>query len=576
MSSKKAGYRPLSDAADMLRQAFGQKSEQAPHESKDQATSCPANPVEDPLKSLEREMLKHDKSRRERAAATAPALGNRGVHVKPRKKGEENKPKKMILKAPGLSAVYRKYLEEERRAQQERDTTLAPSRSFNDQNKRRQETVRGIREVVSTCSPTIETRPKAVSAQTNAGIIQAIERGAKAFAATPNPDLENGFIVGFDFGTSSLKLALRQPYRAGENVVVMQVPTELRSGGHAYLWQTALWFDPAARSFSLFPKPGLEVLEGFKTGIIGGQGDQRVRPDIGITRSETAIAFVALQVAHFLGWYAEERPLKETGGDRFLSINIGIPVAAQDDKKAYTTFRRIVAAAQKLVAKADRLTLSMVREAHRDASDALPSGWEIIPELAAAIAGYAADPTSQSGSHVLIDVGASTLDIVAFNLLRGKRIAVISADVELLGSASLAVVCNNNISEGDFRSACDQQFSGVFGEACKQSRGSNGFSPVLRSRDVQLITTGGGCASPLHAQFIDHKNIPAVLGSLAVVRPQPPASCTSGDSDRSRLLLAYGLTRDVQELLELKLPSQVPDIIFRHASAPTYVSKDMM
>lgn len=30
--------------------------------------------------------------------------------------------------------------------------------------------------------------------------------------------------------------------------------------------------------------------------------------------------------------------------------------------------------------------------------------------------------------------------------------------------------------------------------------------------------------------------------------------------DTTRLLLAYGLTRDIQELLELKLPSQVPSL----------------
>ncbi|MXP41871.1 hypothetical protein GRI75_09480 [Altererythrobacter soli] len=474
-----------------------------------------------------------------------------------------------------MKAAYQKHLEAEQAAQQSRDAAQRSIKPHADDSEKQKERFRLIREVVSTCSPTIEKRPDSVSGRTSSKISHAIALGAQAFAAAPDPDIDNGFIVGFDFGTSSLKLAVRQPYRAGENLAVMPVPAELRSGGHAFLWQTAVWYDPADESFSLFPRPGLELLEGFKTGIIGGNGGRRARLDLQVTRSEAAIAFVAMQMAHFFGWYGEERPLREAGGDWFLSINIGIPVAAHDDVQAFRTFRHIVAAARELVASADHLTLSQVRLAHQQAGDALPAGWEIIPELTAAIAGYAADPTSQSGSHVLIDVGASTLDIVAFNLLRGERIAVISAGVELLGSASLVAACENDVQEAVFRSACDRQFHGVFGDACRRSRGSNGFSPVLRSRDVQLITTGGGCASELHAEFIDQKNTPPILGSLPIVRPEPPPSCTSADCDRSRLLLAFGLTRDVPELLELRLPSQVPDIPIHRAPEHFFPSAEV-
>ena len=51
-------------------------------------------------------------------------------------------------------------------------------------------------------------------------------------------------------------------------------------------------------------------------------------------------------------------------------------------------------------------------------------------------------------------------------------------------------------------------------------------------------------------------------------------SSVTGVSDPSRLLLAYGLTRDIPELLELKLPSQVPDIQPRQGPSQPYISKD--
>lgn len=317
----------------------------------------------------------------------------------------------------------------------------------------------------------------------------------------------------------------------------------------------------------------MAVLEGFKTGIIGGHGGARVHNDLPVTRAEAAIAYIALQMAHFFGWYAETRPLA-SGGERFLSINIGIPVAAHDDERAFKSFRHIVSAARELVPFAEQLALADVRKTHQSSSGSLPAGWELIPELTAAIAGYTSEPTSLDGAHVLIDVGASTLDIVAFNHVRRERNAVISAGVELLGAAALEAALAENITNEDFRWACDRQFNSVFGDACRPSRGSNGFSPVLRSREVQLITTGGGCASTLHSTFIEDKNDPKILGSLPIMRPEPPASSVTGVADPSRLLLAYGLTRDIPELLELKLPSQVPDIEPRQGATQPYISKD--
>ncbi|MEA1618626.1 hypothetical protein SOQ14_06825 [Erythrobacter sp. T5W1-R] len=153
---------------------------------------------------------------------------------------------------------------------------------------------------------------------------------------------------------------------------------------------------------------------------------------------------------------------------------------------------------------------------------------------------------------------------------------MISAGVELLGAASFNAALASGASEQDFRHACNAQFNAVFGDACRWSRGGNGFHRDLRSRDVQLITTGGGCATQLHADFINSKNTPEVLGTAAIVQPEPPATCASEACDLSRLLLAYGLTRDVPELLELKLPSQVPSITRPNRPGATFIDKDMV
>lgn len=560
MSSKPKGFQSLADAAGALRDLAKQLSpNRAP---KPHRPTSEMQASAKPHRELERQMIEMGRGQ------DLVAAQKRGAkRIKAKGKG---KPAKIILRGPGVREAYKEHLAKERAAQPVKSASTAPM-----PGDARRRTFERIIQLVGGTTPEIERRPVTVSDDTATMIALLIARGAKEFAAAPDPDLDKGFIVGFDFGTSSLKLAVRQPYTAGEPVVVRPADEELRSGSHPYLWQTALWFDPAEMSFSLFPAKGFVSLEGFKTGIIGGSGGQRVREDLPVNRNEAAVAFIALQLAHFFGWYHKDRPLRG-GGDRFLSINIGIPVAAQDDRLGFANFRRIIAAASKLIPHASKLTLSRVRETFNSSPDRLPPGWEVIPELTAAIAGYAASTAARDGSHMLVDVGASTLDLVAFNLVGHDRIAVISAAVELLGSASLDVARSHLVADGDFRRACDEQFDHVFyRQACQYQRGGNGFSPTRRQQPVQLVMTGGGCATEVHEAFIQAMAHDAVLGSTPVLKPTPKFAEGLSSCDETRLLLAYGLTRDVPELLDLKLPSQVPDINPSPSKPDAFIGAEM-
>ena len=327
---------------------------------------------------------------------------------------------------------------------------------------------------------------------------------------------------------------------------------------------------------SLVPFKNATALEGFKTGIVGGADGERVLPDLLITRAEAATAFLALHIAHMFGWYNHARPLGSIGSDKFLAINIGIPVATQDDPRAFSTFKRIVNAAQMLAADAANLTHTSVRAIYNGASDTLPPGYSLIPELAAAIAGYATEPTSQSGAHILVDVGASTLDIVAFNLIERDRVTVFAATVDLLGSAALEAAQANKIDGDDFKGACLYTFHNVYRIARDPTWGGNVFDPNYRKHPVQLLTTGGGCQSNVHQAFIKSLNIEKMLGDAPVVGPRPPELIVDTSCDTARLLLAFGLTRDWGEHLEVKLPSAVDPLPPRLQPQNPYIGPEMM
>lgn len=428
-----------------------------------------------------------------------------------------------------------------------------------------------IRVLFGEAPPPIEARPQRTLPWVRNGVEECVARGAEIIRRQAEPD-HSGYIIGCDFGTSSIKLAVRQPYRAGNPTAARPAPNLLQSNRHPYLWQSVIWFSPDTEEFSLLPGKGKVALEGFKAGILAGGGGMRILPDLPVSRNEAAAAFLALQLAHCLGWYATTEPLGSDAASNFLAINIGIPVAAQDDTKTYRDFRHIVSAARALMPHANCLTHSKVRECYQASTHELPAGFDLIPELTAAISGYANEPYARDGAHILIDVGASTLDVVAFNLVNRERVAAFAADVNLLGAAALDAARSDGFPDDLFRRACFEHYDNVFKYARHPRVAPRNFDATLRRNPVQLIAIGGGCKTTVHKELI--ARLHPTLGDLKIVRPSPPEHMTKLKCDASRLLLAYGLTSDIPEQLELRRPSEIPQINDQQSAPITFISKD--
>jgi hypothetical protein len=437
----------------------------------------------------------------------------------------------------------------------------------------RKEVAERLKTQLAKVSPVVEARPAQVSDGTRQAVHDAIERGARIWAARPDADAD-GYIIGLDVGTSAVKCAYRQPYRAGDPVKCLTVPSELRSFAHPCLWQTALWHHPEFQTFDLIPSDGAVVLEGFKSGLIADQGRSLVRHGIDVSQAEAMTAFIALKLAYALGAYDLQRPLGKGGADHYLSINIGVPVAAHDDRVTRGVYERVVVAARELASISTQMTLADVRGSFARAQATPLNDIHLIPELVAAMSGYASDPTSPRGAHMLVDVGASTLDMVSFNLQSQKLISIFTACVEMLGSAALDCARAAGVPDKDFKRACDEAFERVYSGARKKAPSL--FHPGFRRQPVQLLKTGGGCRTAVHEKFIAEMTKHAVLGDLPIIEPKPPSAITEEDCDHSRLLLAYGLTRDLQELLDHRLPSQIEDLPLRIGPMPDLIGPEQM
>lgn len=406
-----------------------------------------------------------------------------------------------------------------------------------------------------------EPRATAVSAETRREIIERLSRGARLLQARPslNPD---GFVIGMDFGTSSTKIIVHQPFMVGDPSRAVPVPAELRSGGLQHLWQTALWFSPDDRSFSLFPKPGAIALEGFKAGIIQGHG---ARSDAeGVPRSLAAAAYVGLLFAYVVGYFDEAQPLGWTEANSCAGLHLGIPVASKDDSTVRQEFERIANSAWLIAQHADIATLELVERAYCEASPPRISeglqGIRVYSELEGVIAGYLATPDQRPGPHMVVDVGASTLDAATFRIYASedeRRADVYATQVEMLGAEALSWASAAGVAEDDFRRACGHLAWKTFHDTRRSK--DRGFDRTTGVEPVKFLFVGGGRHTQLHSKLFGSPPKDFYLG--APTSTPSPANLTIGEPgvDFARLLVAYGLSRDPSRLPKTRLPSQMQD-----------------
>lgn len=406
-----------------------------------------------------------------------------------------------------------------------------------------------------------EARPKLMSAKTARDLHSRIARGSAILRDRPDPD-PNGFIIGMDFGTSSTKIIVHQPFTAGDPTKALPVPIELRSGGLEHLWQTAIWFDPNAKTFTLFPAVGTLVIDGFKASLIQGLGGQS--DACGVPRCLAAVAYLGLLFAYVVGYFDEEQPLGWTEANHYAALHLGAPVASADDAKIRPEFQRIAAAA-KLIAQHDgSISLDVVEKAYRGASPQTvgddKSGLRLFSELEGVIAGYIATPDQRPGAHMVVDVGASTLDVATFRLWNedgARKCDVYATAVEMLGAEALSWSRLAGVPDASFRKACGYVAFEPFHETRKKKDRS--FDRTTSDQPVKFLLVGGGRHTAVHSELFNNPGKDIYLG--APTSTPVPANRTVSDPnvDFARLLVAYGLSRDPSRLPTTRLPSETPN-----------------
>ncbi|MCA9670691.1 MAG: hypothetical protein KC503_34075 [Myxococcales bacterium] len=434
-------------------------------------------------------------------------------------------------------------------------------------------------------------------------------------------------VVGLDFGTSASKVVVQAPDLLGGQAFAVDFG-EAAHSSMPYLLPTRLWVSPDG-TCSLVPRDGAQLVNDIKLELFASEYHlYSTRGPIGrnLNPEAAAVAYLALLLRYARGWFLKsKRDVIGHFQKLVWSMNLGVPSPCVEDNEENRRFRRVGKAAWMLsVMEGGDVTIGTAQDELRHIIEA-PEYWErdddgttcdfeIIPEIAAGAAGYALSVLRREGIHLMIDVGASTVDVCSFVLHEREgtdRYDLLTADVQQLGTIRLhheRILAIQRVHEAQAQSLRDEHdplapMSTVVdsylpprdkvveevnsAEAALQRRCRLMLRRVIRdlrtrrapadptwqgARRLPILLIGGGTRLEFFADL-------GRWGDGTRVVPVPvPQNLGSEVTDFDRLAVAWGLSHRALDVGEITPADQIEDaepLAKRHWE-DAYVSKDQV
>ncbi len=434
------------------------------------------------------------------------------------------------------------------------------------------------------------------------------------------PHRKNAYLViGLDFGTSCSKVVIRSPFMFEARALAVPFGP-LGHASSQYLLPTRLCHDLRNDRLSLSGNDESECLIEMKMRMMKHPENVQL------------VAFGAAYLAHVIRlsreWFLKTQ---RDGYGRFglrWALNVGVPSAGYDDEVIRQAFTLAASAAWVLSIEEGDICFgraAAVTEAVK-AGDLEPDiAIDVIPEVAAEVVGYARSPLRTPGLHVMVDVGASTLDICSFILhdregmdqyalptalvehlgvinLHRRRLAAInghplSSTVQSIDSADPLAMIPETAAEyvdpasniGKHLAAVDQEHSNecryalmrtiVDLKTCREPR-----SPRW-SDGLPVFLCGGGSLMSCFRRVIKDANfgmvklnIGAGIRCQALPRPEALKNKDLKEEIFGRLAVAYGLSFDSLDIGTIVSPSDIEDASRRSSTdwRDGFISKDQV
>jgi len=258
-------------------------------------------------------------------------------------------------------------------------------------------------------------------------------------------------VIGLDFGTSASKAVIQAPDLPGRPSFAVDFGL-LSHKSRPFLLPTKLWMLPN-RMCSLRFREGTQLINDIKLELFSKEGSLKSKYGSiqqNLCPEETAAIYLALLLRYSRRWFLETKLDYVRDFERLSwSLNLGVPSPCIEDNEENRRFRRVGKAAWMLSTLEHRYItfekasaeLKHVEDSeYWDTDEEYACDFEIIPEIAAGAVGYALSNLRREGLHVMVDTGASTVDVCSFILkaVEGSdNYSLLIADVKQLGTTKL-------------------------------------------------------------------------------------------------------------------------------------------
>jgi hypothetical protein len=300
------------------------------------------------------------------------------------------------------------------------------------------------------------------------------------------------------------------------------------------------------------------------------------------------------------------------GFDINWHLNVGIPSKNYNDEETKANFEEMAVGAWWLSTRDTPLTQDQTAEMKKLlSSESFHPGIprdeiNVVPEVAAQVGGYARSELREEGLHMLVDIGASTLDTAVFLLNKQEgedRYVFMTAQVERLGSLELHYQRLDKIRDylgewvkeckdcldilnpiPDFPSGYIPEFKrdlahiddGFLRDVCKPVRGVVAFTKTQRDPNSEKWVEGLPiflCGGGSHMEFYSKQMVEQVekevsknfiwKGFRRSTIPKPENLKAEGlrSRDYHRLSVAYGLSFPYDDIGVIVPPREVDDVV---------------
>ncbi len=448
---------------------------------------------------------------------------------------------------------------------------------------------------------------------------------------------ESDVVIGFDFGTSSSKVVIRDFGRQ----TAYAIPFEsLACHGNVYLIPTQIFISDDG---SLNLLKGELPFGNLKTTLMDQPWEilfSSTKITDPITSVDLAAAYISLVIRHARSWFLKHNELIYKNTHIHWHVNLGIPSKNYDDEKKKNIFQTITMAAWRLSRHDSIITIADVKKYLKEAADHIKTGGKNIdtedyealwihpdfvnmhPEVIMEVVGYANSPLRANGLHMLVDIGAATLDAATFDIYqdRGdnhfgllvtkverygvielhnrrmmtlknsmqkllKHVNSIDPTVRLPDSAHYEIQMERkDLSENDdkFFKECSDKI----GEVIRDTKNSRDPNSSAWASGLPIFLCGGGGRHPRYRDLLENLGS-SIASSLINVRefnimqiPKPNQldAPELPYSEYDRLAVAYGLSFTADEIGAVIPESKITDIHQKRRTniyEDRYVSKDM-